>query len=475
MWSPEAGTCRCLLLWVFFLAIGSGDAALAALTVDTTLDGDDGECTLDCTLREAIGVAPAGEEILLPVGVYSLPLGEVQIDRDLTITGNGAAVTVVETSALNQHDRAFRIAAGAEVSISGLTMRLDVPGGFGGGIRNEGVLTLDDCALVGNGTLLLPGGGGLGNVGTATVNNCLVTGNQSEFGGAFGNEGVLTVNNTTISGNSSILAGAVVNLNGSTILNNTTVTANINTNDGPAGISFFSGTVTLRNSIVADQLSGADCDAPVDSSPGHNLDSDGTCVSGGGPGNITAPSLLAPLQDNGGPTETHAPMPGSPVIDGGNPATPGSGGDACLTGDQRGVTRPQGGACDIGAVELESDPGCADADGDDVCDVEDNCPSGFNPDQEPAAFGQAIVAESKDRFSWPVPADVVFVIGDLTAVDTLAVLESGTLLDETSIFDPVVPSPGFGAFYLVRLGGDCSVASWQTTVGVEPERDVFLP
>ena len=124
---------------------------------------------------------------------------------------------------------------------------------------------------------------------------------------------------------------------------------------------------------------------------------------------------------------------------------------------------------------LESNPGCSDADGDGVCDVEDNCPSGFNPDQEPAAFGQAIVAERKDRFSWPVPADVVFVIGDLTAVDTLAVTDSGTLLDETSIFDPVVPSPGFGAFYLVRLGGDCSMASWQTTVGVEPERDLFLP
>ncbi len=70
---------------------------------------------------------------------------------------------------------------------------------------------------------------------------------------------------------------------------------------------------------------------------------------------------------------------------------------------------------------------------------------------------------------------MVFVIGDLTTVDTLAVTDSGTLLDETSIVDPVVPSPGSGAFYLVRLGGDCSMASWQTTVGVEHERDLFLP
>ena len=153
----------------------------------------------------------------------------------------------------------------------------------------------------------------------------------------------------------------------------------------------------------------------------------------------------------------------------------GSGGNACLTSDQRGVPRPQGGACDIGAVEFDSNPGCPDADGDDVCDVEDNCPSGFNPDQRPAVFGQTIVAESKDLFSWLVPADVVFVIGDLAAVDTLAVTDSGSLLDETSIFDPAVPAPGSGSFYLVKLGGDCSLASWQTTVDVEPERDVFLP
>ena len=53
MCSKGAGMPRCLLLWILFLVIGSGDAARAALTVDSTLDGDDGECTLDCLLARA--------------------------------------------------------------------------------------------------------------------------------------------------------------------------------------------------------------------------------------------------------------------------------------------------------------------------------------------------------------------------------------------------------------------------------------
>ena len=63
--------------------------------------------------------------------------------------------------------------------------------------------------------------------------------------------------------------------------------------------------------------------------------------------------MLGPLQDNGGPTFTHALLAGSPAIDARNPAAPGSGGNACEATDQRGVARPQGAACDIGAFELE--------------------------------------------------------------------------------------------------------------------------
>jgi hypothetical protein len=54
---------------------------------------------------------------------------------------------------------------------------------------------------------------------------------------------------------------------------------------------------------------------------------------------------LGPLTDNGGPTLTHALLPGSPAINAGDC----SGGT--ISRDQRGVTRPLGSACDIGAYE----------------------------------------------------------------------------------------------------------------------------
>lgn len=64
-----------------------------------------------------------------------------------------------------------------------------------------------------------------------------------------------------------------------------------------------------------------------------------------GDGNLTADPLLGPLQDNGGFTLTQAPGPGSPAVDAGDPAN-------CSGVDQRGVARPQGPRCDIGAVEV---------------------------------------------------------------------------------------------------------------------------
>jgi uncharacterized repeat protein (TIGR01451 family) len=59
--------------------------------------------------------------------------------------------------------------------------------------------------------------------------------------------------------------------------------------------------------------------------------------------------LLGPLDDNGGDTRTHALQPGSPAIDGGSCTD--IAGDL-IASDQRGVARPQGADCDVGAYEL---------------------------------------------------------------------------------------------------------------------------
>jgi hypothetical protein len=67
--------------------------------------------------------------------------------------------------------------------------------------------------------------------------------------------------------------------------------------------------------------------------------------------------FLGTLQDNGGPTFTHPLLSFSPAIDAGNPAGCTDQNNNLLTTDQRGVSRPQGVACDIGAFELEADGG----------------------------------------------------------------------------------------------------------------------
>lgn len=80
-------------------------------------------------------------------------------------------------------------------------------------------------------------------------------------------------------------------------------------------------------------------------SQGHNLDSLNDCGFTAAGDIVGADPLLAPLADNGGATQTMALAPTSPAIDA-------AAGAACPPTDQRGVLRPAGSGCDIGAFEL---------------------------------------------------------------------------------------------------------------------------
>lgn len=71
--------------------------------------------------------------------------------------------------------------------------------------------------------------------------------------------------------------------------------------------------------------------------------------------NLNQDPLLGPLTSNGGFSQTRMPEVGSPAVDAGSITK-------CVTIDQRGVARPQGGQCDIGAVEQRSWEGLPAAD-----------------------------------------------------------------------------------------------------------------
>jgi hypothetical protein len=206
------------------------------------------------------------------------------------------------------------------------------------------------------------------------------TGQATSWGGAiylFQNVGMATLTNVTLSSNSAqnhgggILTSVVTTkLNNVTITNNTADSDNDGNGDG-GGIFNDAATVQVQNSILAGNFDtpgnagtgtiNPDCSG-LFSSQGYNLIGRNDGCSGFvngvnadkvGTGASPIDPLLAALANNGGSTQTHALLPGSPAIDAGNPLPPGSGGFACAADDQRGIARPQGSACDMGAFELE--------------------------------------------------------------------------------------------------------------------------
>jgi hypothetical protein len=199
--------------------------------------------------------------------------------------------------------------------------------------------------------------------------------------------GYMTVVNSTISGNGSdSVSGGGISNAGSLTVNNSTITANTARNGGGINNVYNPGFTSLQlsNSIVAGNsawLGGPDCKGASMTSLGHNLiGNTGGCDFPTAPGDLTNVSAeLDVLADNGGPTQTHALLESSPAIDAGSSATPGTGGEACELADQRGVVRPQGFACDIGAFEFAT----LDTDQDGVPDNGDLCPDTMIPESVP--------------------------------------------------------------------------------------------
>jgi len=114
----------------------------------------------------------------------------------------------------------------------------------------------------------------------------------------------------------------------------------------------YSGQVTLESTIVAEQTGSQNCTGPI-SDGGYNIEDEASCGLGTANNSLSSTNPLldpAGLKDNGGPTQTIPLMPGSPAVDAIPPGVSGCG--TTLTNDQRGVSRPQGSGCDIGAFEL---------------------------------------------------------------------------------------------------------------------------
>lgn len=219
-----------------------------------------------------------------------------------------------------------------------------------GGIGNGGTMILTN-ATIGSNSAFYNAGILNDSYGSLRLNDSTISGNTGQDGGGIGNGGNVTLTNVTISGNTASKgAGGGIETTGTITATNVTLSGNRAIEGG--GIYVMSGSVRLKNSIVANSPTGGNCSGQITSS-GHNLSSDDACASyftSTGDLNNVDP-LLGPLQDNGGPTLTHALLSGSPAIDTGDNSR-------CPPTDQRGVARPFDGdydsvaICDIGAYEF---------------------------------------------------------------------------------------------------------------------------
>jgi len=272
----------------------------------------------------------------------------------------------------------------------------DVDDEFGaGGMGATGFVTVTHSSVHHN--QATDGGGGLANamdgasrIEMAVMNSAIYSNsaradgnNVGNGGGLFNVDAALMLQNSTVSGNKAAGFGIVGSGYGGGVYNaskfrnatvtslNTTIAYNEATTEG-GGVAYAdsdepaTATVSLQNSIVSNNIesliSVVNC-ASADSVPeenrivsqGNNLEDKDSCgFNQAGDLSNTDP-MLGPLALNTAPGEnaavndwTHALQADSPAIDAGNNAN-------CPATDQRGVARPQGPTCDIGAYELVGD------------------------------------------------------------------------------------------------------------------------
>jgi hypothetical protein len=195
------------------------------LTVTSLADSGPG------TLRAAILTADAGSPSdrftigFAVKGTIDLQSPLPDLNNSIAIQGPGASSLTVERAAGFSFTSAIvTVDPGQTASLSGLT----VANGTEGGIQNLGTLSISNCTVSGNSELSAPLGGGITNAVAAvlTVSDCTISNNPGEFGGGIFNEGTLTVTASTLSGNSATAEGGGIWNTGLATVSGTTISGN---------------------------------------------------------------------------------------------------------------------------------------------------------------------------------------------------------------------------------------------------------
>jgi uncharacterized repeat protein (TIGR01451 family) len=317
-------------------------------------------------------------------GSANIGAGIVDFDENLILEG----VTITQNAATGDGGGLWADGFSMTLTVNNSTISGNTSGDDGGGIYVEdtgGTMNFNNSVISGN--QAVGAGGGIyfydpdhdivfqnttisGNTagtigggiylysfdnGGMIFRGSTISGNSAQAGGGLFLYGIdtspLVIENSTISGNHATAGNGggiyLYNASAGGTLSFATIASNTATGDG-GGIFLNSGTLTINDSIVADNTAATnnDLDGTFDASYSL-IETPGTAAVNNITGNIlgTDPQL-APLANNGGPTKTHLPAATSPVINTGDPAfvpPPAT--------DQRGLARVFGGRVDMGAVE----------------------------------------------------------------------------------------------------------------------------
>ena len=346
--------------WILLLLLATALTQFSLLSAADEFDG------LVAAILSANSGEGSGFLTLSGDVVLSAPLPP--ITGTITIDGNGHAisgdgkyrifdvnggrlsvnnVTMTEGKAPAGEDGgAVRMRYGAELTVQS-ALFTDNSANFGGAIMMLGSstrLTVQRSSFSGNRAREYAGA--IYAIGEATISGSSFVANiSSDSGGALVASNVkLDISNSTFHDNrAQYNGGGIFVFSGEVTLTHVTMTGNrLISGYSSAGsalvkqaISGNEGPVRLRNSIVVGHGSHPACAGGLDQQVG-NLSPDGACAvkPGANPklDELAGRPAYRPLQDR------------SPAVDAADPAY-------CMETDQIGTPRPQGGGCDIGAME----------------------------------------------------------------------------------------------------------------------------
>lgn len=484
-----------LILAVVVSSVASASAMAATLTVTKLEDTDDGVCNADCSLREAVLAGNSGDTVLFAAdvrGTSTLTMGDLVIDRPLTIAGPGQSALTISGG---DTQRIFTVATSGALTASGLTFahgkgQYYAPLGVdaAGVVLNSGDFAFTDCTFADNHADGRPnpsfvndaavayanafnktmsftrcvfrdnsaGGGACLDIdgGALTITDSAFIDNFGEFGPASviaNSAGPTTIAGTTFSGNSARAGGALfVSGAGGATIKNSTFFGNASATGFGGGIYVYGPTtITLSNVTLSGNIG----------TTGANL----YLISGGAA--VIANTIIAGAASNCGGTGTVTSQGYN--LDTGATCGFGAAGDKPNTPAGLAPPGPAGGT--TSTIALLSDSAAVNAGnpaspgiGSGACEVKDQrsvarpqfsrCDIGAFESTGPETIGNSGFKDPLDEhlYSWPAQAGVTQYQTRRSGSPTFAPPCVGITTTGTSWRDTDLPAPGAAFFYLNR-------------------------